>query len=264
MDPVVSYYDETLEAGEAELVREYPLKLVVNGREIATLVCSPHDLHFLAVGFLRLQGFLRTADDLLDLEVSDRTGTARVTLRGEVPETLRPVLTSGGGAGIGFAPDRREGCGPALPVACRRPYRPADVFRMMEQMARLSVNYTRHGGTHSSAVGDGGAIRLHAEDLGRHNTLDRIAGEALLKRIDLSCMMLTTSGRVPTEMVAKAAALGVSLIASRTTPTDRAAAMCRAAGVALVGYVRVGRFTVYACPERIAAPCAAEPAAPRM
>jgi FdhD protein len=258
MGPVVSYYDGTLEAAEAELVQEFPLTLVVNGREIATLVCSPHDLHFLAVGFLRLQGFLKTADDLLDLDVSDRTGTARVTLRSAVPDTLRPVLTSGGGAGIGFAPDRPDGCGPVLPAACRRPHRLAEVFGMMEHMARLSVKYTRHGGTHSSAVGDGGAIRLHAEDLGRHNTLDRIAGEALLKRIDLSGMMLATSGRVPTEMVAKAAALGVSLIASRTTPTDRAAERCREAGIVLVGYVRVGRLTVYACPERIAPPCTRE------
>jgi CheY-like chemotaxis protein len=119
-------------------------------------------------------------------------------------------------------------------------------------LARLAENYKSHGGIHSAAVGDGASILLYAEDLGRHNTLDRIAGEALLKGIDLSGTMLVTSGRVSTELAAKAAMLGISLIASRTSPTDMAVKMCGEAGIALVGYVRGGRFTVYTCPERIA------------
>jgi FdhD protein len=254
MGEVVSYYDGTFESGETEVVREFPLKLVVNHREIATLVCSPHDLRFLAVGFLRLQGFVNTADDLLRLEVCDRTGVALVSIRGEVPEKLKPVLTSGGGAGISFSVGNPGKEVSALGGSSRRVYLPSEIFGMMEQLARLAVKYTNHGGTHSTAVGDGGSVLLHAEDLGRHNTLDRIAGEALLRGIDLSGMMLVTSGRVPTEMAAKAARLGISLIASRTTPTDRAVALCRDVGIALVGYVRVGRFAIYACPERVASP----------
>jgi FdhD protein len=100
-------------------------------------------------------------------------------------------------------------------------------------------------------VGREGELLLYAEDLGRHNTLDRIAGEALFRSIDLGGTMLVTSGRVSTEMVAKAALLGVRLIASRTSPTDMAIRLCEQSGICLVGYVRGGRFTVYCHPERI-------------
>ena len=93
-------------------------------------------------------------------------------------------------------------------------------------------------------MGDG-AIVLYAEDLGRHNTLDRIAGEALLKGIDLGETMLVTSGRVSTELVAKCVLLGIGLIASRTAPTDMAAKMADEAGITLIGYVRAGRFELY-------------------
>ena len=252
MRNTVSYRNGWLEPGETEIVREFPLKLVVNGREIATLICSSHDLHYLAIGFLRLQGFVKKADDILKLEVCDRSGIARVDLRGDLPEKLKPILTSGGGAGISFTMTRPGEHGRAPCAVTRRSHRPSEIFAMMEQMARLAVRYIRHGGTHSTAVGDGKSVFLHAEDLGRHNTLDRIAGEALLKGIDFSGMMLVTSGRVPTEMSAKAASLGISLIATRTTPTDMAVELCEEAGIVLIGYVRDGRFTIYTCPERIA------------
>jgi FdhD protein len=124
----------------------------------------------------------------------------------------------------------------------------------MEKLARLAENYSRHGGIHSAAVGDGASLLLYAEDVGRHNTMDRIAGEALFRGIDLSGTMLATSGRVSAELAAKAAMLGISAVASRTSPTDMAVKMCEEAGIVLVGYVRGGRFIIYTCPERIVCP----------
>ncbi|MCM2359628.1 MAG: formate dehydrogenase accessory sulfurtransferase FdhD, partial [Geobacteraceae bacterium] len=103
-----------------------------------------------------------------------------------------------------------------------------------------------------AAVADGGSLLLYAEDIGRHNTIDRLAGEALFRGIDLNGKALVTSGRVSSELAAKAAFLGVSLVASRTSPTDMAVKICRAAGIVLVGYLRGGRFTVYSHPERLA------------
>jgi len=252
MGKTVTYRSGRLEPGETEVVREFPLKLVVNRREVATLICSPHDLRFLAAGFLRLQGFVRTADDFLTLSVCDDFGIANVNIRGDLPEKLRPVLTSGCGAGISFGSSHLDFDRSRRRDASPRTFPASGIFGMMEQSARLAENYRSHGGIHSAAVGDGTSILLHAEDLGRHNTLDRIAGEALLKGVDLSGTMLVTSGRVSTELAAKAAMLGISLVASRTSPTDMAVKMCGEAGIVLIGYVRGGRFTIYTCPERIA------------
>ena len=251
MGKTVTYRNGRLESGETEVVQEFPLKLIVNHREVATLICSPHDLKFLAAGFLRLQGFVRTVDDFLMLSVCNDFGIANVDIRGDVPDKLQPVLTSGCGAGISFTLGQQTKNMPAQCGTSQQTYLPSEIFGMMEQLARLAENYKCHGGIHSAAVGDGTSILLYAEDLGRHNTLDRIAGEALLKGIDLSGTMLVTSGRVSTELAAKAAMLGISMIASRTSPTNMAVKMCEEAGIVLIGYVRGGRFTIYTCPERI-------------
>ena len=92
---------------------------------------------------------------------------------------------------------------------------------------------------------------MHAEDIGRHNTLDRLVGEALFKGIELKDKMLVTSGRVSTEMVAKAAHIGVGLIASRTSPTDKAIELCEQAGISLIGYLRGNNMEIYSHPEQL-------------
>ncbi len=245
------------------LVEEYPVALTLNGREFVTLIASPNDLKFLVVGFLRMQGLVDCLDDIQALSVCAEFGAASVRIRKEAPARLVPTITSGCGGGIAFnvpgapAGARRGGAG----AASGKRYSPDDVFRTMDQMARLSERYKAAGGIHSAAAGDGRNVLVHAEDIGRHNTIDRIAGEALLRGLDLSGAILATSGRVSSEMAAKGAALGVGLIASRTSPTDVAAEICDDAGIALLGYVRGRRFNVYAHPERLSVPAACEPIA---
>jgi len=243
-----NYRDNRLQPVSTGLVSEYPVQLIVNGREIATLIGSPHDLRFLIAGFLRLQGFVTALSDFDMFSVCEEFGSANVKIKGELPERLKPVLTSGCGAGISFSmpaelPKKTEGLqDKVLPV---------HIFSLMEELAKKAAHYRSHGGIHSAAIGRFGKLLLYAEDLGRHNTFDRIAGEALFKGIDLAGAELVTSGRVSTEMVAKASLMGIKLIASRTSPTDMAVELCNQAGICLVGYVRGGSFNVYSHPEVI-------------
>jgi FdhD protein len=250
------------------VVQEYPLKLVVNGRELATLIASPHRLNFLVAGFLRLQGFVSSLDDILVLGICAERGVAEVRIRGEVPERLRPTLTSGCGTGIVFnfsnvanpltmVPPPLVGGGEeegeASGAAVAQRFTPDAVFSLMRELSRRAEQYASHGGIHSAAAGDGERLLLFAEDLGRHNTLDRIAGEALFKGVDLRGQLVATSGRISTEMVAKAAQLGILAVASRTSPTDMAVRAAEAAGITLIGYLRGESFEVYSHPERLAA-----------
>lgn len=255
--PVLRYDGRRMSAVEHRPVEEFPLALTVNGVELATLIASPHELPYLVGGFLRMQGLVKSPDDFLALSVCPDFGVALVHIRGSVPDRLKPTLTSGCGAGITFnlaLPSPPQG----NPAGDRPVFSPADIFAMMNELSRHADRYKAGGGIHSAAVGDGRSVLLHAEDIGRHNTLDRIAGEALFKNIDLSGKILVTSGRVSSEMVAKAASLGIALIASRTSPTDMAVRMCEETGMTLVGYARGGRFNLYAHPWRIAAPAEAE------
>ncbi|HEY5521892.1 MAG TPA: formate dehydrogenase accessory sulfurtransferase FdhD [Desulfuromonadaceae bacterium] len=239
-----------LEPVSASVVNEYPLQLIVNDREIATLIGSPHDLRFLVAGFLRLQGFVSSLQDFDMFSVCEEFGTASVRIKGELPERLKPVLTSGCGTGITFTLPTVNSAVLSPPVHLL-PRSPRQIFSLMNELTQKADHYRSHGGIHSAAIGRNGKIILYAEDLGRHNTFDRIAGEALFKGIDMTGAELVTSGRVSTEMVAKAALMGISVIASRTSPTDMAINLCDQAGICLIGYVRGGSFTVYSHPEAI-------------
>lgn len=250
MKTVHLYHQGRLVEQQDETVREFPVVLHVNGREITTLIASPHELRSLVAGFLRLQGFVNLIDDFHMLSVCEDSGTANVRIKGELPERLKPVLTSGCGTGITF--NLPSAYARRVPAATK--HVAADtVFSLLDELNRLSGRYRSHGGIHSAAVGDEQGITLSAEDIGRHNTLDRIAGEALIRNIDLAGKLLVTSGRISSEMAAKAALLGITLIASRTSPTDMAISMCEQAGITLIGYARGNRFTVYSHPETIVA-----------
>ncbi|NCP01968.1 MAG: sulfurtransferase FdhD, partial [Deltaproteobacteria bacterium] len=185
------YHNGELQASSRLLVAEFPLKLSVNQRALATLIASPHQLNFLVLGFLRLQGFIRQLDDIRYLGVCAEQGEARVDIRGEIPANLHPTLTSGCGTGISF--DLSTLGKPRQPQA--QVFAAEAVIELMRQLASRAELYGRHGGLHSAAVGTNQGLLLFAEDLGRHNTLDRIAGEALFKGIDLSGSMLVSSGR---------------------------------------------------------------------
>ena len=254
--PAVLRYDGCRLAPSHHLpVREVPVALTVNGVALATLIASPHDLHFLVAGFLRVQGLVRSAGDLLTLSVCEDFGAVSVRIRGEVPDRITPTFTSGCGAGISFHVPASAGRPVQLPSA--GPFVPPEsVFSAMDALARTCEAYRGSGGIHSAGAWDGERLLLFAEDIGRHNTIDRIAGQALLAGIDLSGRILVASGRVSSEMAAKAGSLGISMIASRTSPTDLAVRICGELGITLVGYVRGRRFNVYTHPTRITAPAA--------
>ena len=231
-----------------QVVEEYPLRMRVNGRELATLICSPHQLNFLVAGFLRLQGFVDCLDDIQALGICDDFGLAEVRLENALPDRLQLTLTSGCGAGISYNLPQQF-----MKDSCRGQsrYTSNSLFLLMRQIKLKSERYRQHGGIHSAAIGDHEGLLFHAEDIGRHNTLDRLAGEALFKGVDLRGKILYTSGRISTEMVAKAVRLGIGLLASRSSPTNRAIELCKQAGITLVGYLRGESLEVYSHPQHL-------------
>jgi len=111
--------------------------------------------------------------------------------------------------------------------------------------------YRETGGVHTSALSDGEKILIVAEDIGRHNTLDKIAGRCLMENIWPDERILLTTGRISSEMLQKAARLGADAVISRTAPSSLAVEMAESLGITLIGYARRDRFNVYAHEERI-------------
>ena len=107
------------------------------------------------------------------------------------------------------------------------------------------------GGAHCSVLFSDGRLIARSEDIGRHNTVDKVVGYAILKNIDLSTCVLGCSGRQPAMMVSKVANAGIPIVISRSAPTDKGIRTADLAGVTLICFARENRFTVYAHPDRI-------------
>ncbi len=234
---------------EKGVVVEAPLTVTLNGKELVRFLCTPEQLEAQVVGFLWLEGIIDSLDDVLVVRACAEDGAADVILAGEPQIPRKKAVTSGCGGGITFNIDfSAEGLG-ALPLSVP----PERIFSAYRDLQASAVLYREHRGIHCTALADLERQHLIAEDVGRHNTLDKLAGLALMRDIRTEGRFLVTSGRISSEMTWKAARMRVPLVVSRTSPTSLAMELAVRLGITLVGYVRDGSFNVYTYPDRILA-----------
>ena len=231
-----------VEEVKGEVVREQPLVIYVNEKKFVTLLCSPQKLDCLVVGYLWLEKVIAGLDDIARLDVSEVDGRADVTLTREVELPSERILTSGCGGGITFRIDPR--LFPRIRSSLR--VRPEQLFQQMKELFAAAVNYRSSRGIHGAALADGDRLLVVAEDVGRHNAVDKVKGEALLKGIPTTDRILLSTGRISSEMLLKAARMGVPLVASRTSPTEMAVSLAEQLGITVVGYVKPDSLNLYA------------------
>lgn len=231
-----------VEETKGEVVREQPLVVYVNGQKFVTLLCSPLKLDCLVVGYLWLEKVIESLDDVARLDVSEVDGRADVTLAREVELPTERILTSGCGGGITFRIDPR-----LFPRICSGlRVRPQQLFQRMKELYAAAEHYRASRGIHGAALSDGDRLLVVAEDVGRHNAVDKVKGEALLRGIPTHDRILLSTGRISSEMLLKAARMGVPLVASRTSPTEMAVSLAEQLGLTVVGYVRHDALNLYA------------------
>lgn len=235
---------------EAQVIVEAPVSLTVNGQPWLTFMCMPLDLEALAVGFLFTEGFIESLADIAVVQVCPQGDNVDVWLQHSVAVPEHWTRTSGCGGGLTAAnfDHTHLSLGDGVKLA------PEDVQRLVRQLFESQSLYRETGGVHASALSDGQRICVSAEDIGRHNTLDKIAGQCLLNRLVPSESVLLTTGRISSDMLRKAARMGTSIVISRTSPTSLSITLAEQWGITLVGYARRDRFNVYTHPWRIAPP----------
>lgn len=225
-----------------EVVREQPLTVYVNGERFLTLLCSPTQLEALVLGYLWMEKVIAGLGDVARLEVSPVDGRADVTLTGPVVLPTERILTSGCGGGITFRIDHR--LFPRLRSSLR--VTPAQLAQRMKDLYAAAVHYRLSRGIHGAALADPERLLVVAEDVGRHNAVDKVKGEALRQGIPTEDRILLSTGRVSSEMLLKAARMGVPVVASRTSPTEMAVALAEQLGITVCGYVRLDGLNLYA------------------
>ena len=249
----VRYVGERSETIDADVIGEIRFTIFVEARELVTLMCSAWQLKPLVVGFLYLEGLIEAIDDLEMLRVCLEDRLADVRLANGFPDVPpRKILTSGctGGVSFGKYLDQIEQFRVAdddVRVA------PSRMYQLLRALYDHSNLYRRSGGVHTSIYveRDGVMPRFVAEDIGRHNTLDKLQGMALLESTPTGGGIILASGRISSEMLFKAAIMGVPVVGSRTSPTNLALAVAERLNITVCGYLRQGSMNVYTHPERI-------------
>lgn len=227
---------------------ENPLSLTVNGAPWLTLMCTATHLEALAVGFLFNEGIIADRAEIADVRLCERGDNVDVWLTHPAEKPAAWRKTSGCAGGMTAAANLPA---PARIAVGGAPLPPEQITTLIGLLFENQDLYKNTGGIHTSALSDGQQLLLTAEDIGRHNTLDKLAGRALLEGVAPARKILLTTGRVSSEMMQKAARFGAEIVISRTSPTSLSVELAQQSGITLIGYAHRDRFNLYTHPDRL-------------
>lgn len=220
------------EEKEVLVVREARLAVFVNGTKFADLVCTPTCLHELVAGRLLTSGVIEEKTEISEIQFCQSQRRAFVTLSHEVSfaDCNAPEPTCCTGNRQFLSPADSED----LPCLEKASWKKEDVFALAREFAKGSVVHTHTAGTHSCILAVDGKPVFIAEDISRHNALDKAVGYMLLHDIPSRNAMLFTSGRVPVDMVEKVIRARIPVLVSKSVPTAESAELAKAHGLTLI------------------------------
>jgi FdhD protein len=244
---VVKVVGSTSEQIEDLIAAERALIISVNNRKVLSLYCTPTLIKEFAVGFFLNEGIIKghfCADAITIKYGDDMSIHVNSPADGEA-STEGMVRTSGCVGGITF--DRKE-----FKKAAEGFFVASDKVRALYKVFNQSATlFKATGCMHSAAISDGEIILILAEDIGRHNAVDKVIGHCIIENIGLEDKMMLVSGRLSSEIVSKCARWGIPVLVSRTSPTSYAVEIAEQANITLVGFVRGERFNIYTNRQRI-------------
>ena len=256
---VLRYDDGVTRDGPDELVGEEPMEIRVRGRAISVTMRTPGHDDELAVGFLLTEGVIRSAADVLRVDPCERNefgNVINVLLAPDVHvdfDRLTRHVFASSSCGL---------CGKANVDAIRGQFPPITsglavsaemILTLPDRMRQTQTTFDRTGGLHAAALFDAaGELLVLREDVGRHNAVDKVVGHALGRGLlPLSDTVLMLSGRASFEIMQKALAAGIPIVAAVSAPSGLAAEFADESGQTLVGFVRGRRLNVYAGRQRV-------------
>jgi len=252
-----------------QVAAEEPLQLSLDGKALSIVMRTPGNDLELALGLLWAERVIRSLDDVAHIRISAEAqeNEPRVSLANDLVESnqVDVYLNTSGGR----RPERSflatSACGVcgattveslALDFARLAPGPTVGAVMLPKLSDRLREQqriFESTGGLHAAGLFDElGELELLREDIGRHNAVDKVVGRALLDgRLPLERSVLAVSGRAGYEVVQKAVAAGIPILAAVGAPSSLAVATAERFGMTLVGFLRDDRFNVYTAPERV-------------
>ena len=244
---ILKVTDEGSSQTEDIVARESPLTIILNNQELVTLLCTPKDIEYLAIGFLTSEGLLDRKEDVKSVSVDEVRGVVRVvtaddrTLTNEL--LFKRLITSGCGRGASFytAADVQN----RKKIDSKTQISAEEVSSLIRDFQHHSELFLSTGGVHSAAMCDNKTMLVFNEDIGRHNAVDKIFGECLMKDIPTEGNIIVTSGRISSEILLKVSRGNIPILISKSAPTNLGVRMANDLGVTLIGFARGKRMNVY-------------------
>jgi len=251
--PIKKYDGKTWRDQEDEIAVEYPLTVMIDGEEFATMVCTPVHLEELVIGFLASEGMIRTTDELSTLTISEQRGYAYAELKNKPSAAMDHHSKRFIGSCCGksrqfyFHNDVKT----AKTVTSKLTVTISQCQQLMSSLQEGSQHFQQTGGVHNAAVCTADGIIAARTDIGRHNALDKLYGYCLQNRLSLGDKIIVVSGRISSEVLLKTAKIGAGILLSKAAPTDLALELAHDLGITTVGFIRGQTCNVYTHPQRI-------------
>ncbi len=250
---VKRYNRSGLSVSQDVIIKERPITLFVNGRELAVVVCSPVYLKELAVGFLFSEGFFQGKEDLRTVIVDEKEGVIRVEAEGWIPsdENLRKryvTTCSGRGKTTLYLVDdvlKIKPTDSSLVLSIE------EILYLSGEIEKNTIVFRSTGGTHGVSLCTSKEVICTFEDIGRHNAVDKMVGHCLLNGISMDDKVIVFSGRISSEIIIKIARIKSPMIISRGAPTDMALGIAKQLGITVIGFARPDKFNIYSNDQRI-------------
>jgi FdhD protein len=237
------------------VAEERPLHVFLNKTRYVTIFCSPSNLKELAVGHAVTGGIVESIEEIEGISLKEKEGMCRINLKPQVKLEDRIKLSEHFSRVIFSACGEKTPYQPTLgirKVQSGFEARAGTILTCVNRLNFVAETFRRTGGVHVAAIYEGdGTLMTFAEDVGRHNAVDKVIGTCALRRIEVGKCFLTLSGRLTGDVVQKAARVGLPIIASMAAAIDSGIRIAMDAGVTLVGFARGKHMNVYTFPERI-------------
>jgi len=249
--PIIRITGRSRVNDEDAVALEFNLTIVLNGKELVTLLCSPEKLDFLAAGYLCSESLITTKEEIKDIALDKGKGVIEITTRepGKFAGDIfsRRLIGSSGEKGVVQTIDlrQRERNHSRITISSH------EVAALMSDFIQCSDVYQATGCVHSAALCRSQKIILFSDDIGRHNAVDKIFGECLLMDIPLEDRILLTSGRISSEIVLKVAMRNIPILISKSAPTKKGVELAHDLGITLIGFVRGINMNIYSHPWRM-------------
>lgn len=228
-------------------IREIPLTIMLNGREVVTLLCTAKHPEYLAVGFLKSDAFITSPDQITDLTVrrDDERLVAEVETCHDPWENrvMERSVTSGCGKGTNFGRNVQTVSKRRLGGDIR--ITPDQILALVRELHSRSTLYNETRGCHNSSLCTPDEMLLFREDIGRHNAIDMLCGQCFLDNVPVADKLIVSTGRVASEILLKVVRIGVPILVSTAVATNFSVELARKTGITLVGNAKDDSFWVY-------------------